>query len=106
MTADVEGLTIYYGKDDNKGYLICSSQGNSTFQVYDRKNNKYLHSFTIGAVGTIDETTETDGCDVSNGDFGGPFSEGVFIAHDHINDCTNRTNAKLVPWKEIKKVIE
>lgn len=106
LTADVEGMTIYYGQDRNKGYLICSSQGNSTFQVYDRKNNKYLRSFTIGAVGTIDETTETDGCDVSNVNFGGPFSEGVFIAHDHINDCTDRTNVKLVPWKDIQKVID
>jgi len=105
LTADVEGMTIYYGKAKNKGYLICSSQGNSTFQVYDRKSNKYLYSFTIGATDRIDVTTETDGCDVSNVDLGGPYSEGVFIAHDHIQDCTNRTNVKLVPWKEIKDVI-
>lgn len=106
LTADVEGMTIYYGKDENKGYLICSSQGNSTFQVYDRESNKYLHSFTICATKTIDVTTETDGCDASNVDFGGPYSEGVFIAHDHINDCTDRTNVKLVPWKEIQDVID
>lgn len=106
LTADVEGMTIYYGKDADEGYLICSSQGNSTFQVYDRKSNKYLHSFTIGATDSIDETTETDGCDVSNVDLGGPYSEGVFIAHDHINDCTDRTNVKLVPWKEIKDAID
>ncbi len=106
LTADVEGMTIYYGKDENEGYLIVSSQGNSTFQVYDRKSNKHLHAFTVGATELIDETTETDGCDVSNVDFGGPFSEGVFIAHDHINDCTDRTNVKLVPWKEIKDAID
>jgi 3-phytase len=105
LTADVEGMTIYYGNGD-KGYLICSSQGNSTFQVYNRKTNQYLHSFTIGPAGTIDLTTETDGCDVSNADFGGPFSEGVFIAHDHINDCTDRTNVKLVTWKEIQDAID
>ncbi len=105
LTADVEGMTIYYGKNEKEGYLICSSQGNNTFQVYDRLSNKYLLSFTIGATDTIDETTETDGCDVSNVDFGGPFSEGVFIAHDHINDCTDRTNVKLVPWKEIQDSI-
>lgn len=106
LTADVEGMTIYYGKNENEGYLICSSQGNSTFQVYDRKSNTYLRSFTIGATDRIDVTTETDGCDVSNVDFGGPYSEGVFIAHDHINDCTDRTNVKLVPWKEIKDAID
>lgn len=101
MTADVEGVTLYYGKDEDEGYLICSSQGNNTFQVYDRKDNKYINTFTIGATDKIDETTETDGCDVTNVDLGGPFSKGVFVAHDHSNDGTEYSNHKLVPWKEI-----
>lgn len=42
LTADVEGVTLYYGKDDEEGYVICSSQGNSTFQVYERKSNEYI----------------------------------------------------------------
>lgn len=101
LTADVEGVTLYYGKNKDNGYLICSSQGNNTFQVYKRKNNEYIRSFTIGATDTIDETTETDGCDVSNVDLGGLFTKGVFIAHDHSNDNTDYSNHKLVSWKEI-----
>ncbi|WP_143318248.1 phytase [Clostridium sp. HBUAS56017] len=101
LTADVEGVTLYHGKEKDKGYIICSSQGNSTFQVYERKNNKYKGSFTIGATLKIDEVTETDGCDVSNVNLGGEFSKGVFIAHDHSNDGTENSNHKLVPWKDI-----
>jgi len=40
--ADVEGLTIAYGSD-GKGYLIASSQGNSTFAIYRREgDNTYV----------------------------------------------------------------
>lgn len=105
LTADVEGVTLYYGSDKNKGYIICSSQGNNTFQVYDRKSNKFLGAFTVGATDTIDETTETDGCDVSNVDFGGQFSNGMFICHDHSNDGTEYSNHKVVPWKSIAKAL-
>lgn len=38
LRADVEGLTIYYTNNSN-GYLIASSQGNSTFAVYERSGN-------------------------------------------------------------------
>lgn len=101
LTADVEGVTLYYGKNKEKGYIICSSQGNSTFQVYHRSTNKYIGSFTIGATKQIDEVTETDGCDVSNVDLGGIFSKGIFVAHDHSNDGTDHSNHKLVKWEEI-----
>lgn len=101
LTADVEGVTLYYGEDKNKGYIICSSQGNSTFQIYDRKSNKYKGSFTIGSTSEIDTTTETDGCDVSNVNLGNLFPKGVFIAHDHSNNETESSNHKLVPWTEI-----
>eukprot|EP00831_Metopus_contortus_P028950 TRINITY_DN2391_c0_g1_i1.p2 TRINITY_DN2391_c0_g1~~TRINITY_DN2391_c0_g1_i1.p2 ORF type:complete len:394 (+),score=36.46 TRINITY_DN2391_c0_g1_i1:248-1429(+) len=101
LTADVEGVTLYYGKDEDEGYVICSSQGNSTFQVYKRENNKYKGSFTIGATSKIDAITETDGCDVSNVDLGELFPKGVFVAHDHDNEGAESSNHKLVPWEEI-----
>lgn len=106
LTADVEGVTLYYGEDKEKGYLICSSQGNSTFQVYERKSNKYIGSFTVGGTSTIDETTETDGCDISNVNLGGLFADGVFICHDHSNDGTDYSNNKLVKWSDIANALD
>lgn len=101
LTADIEGITLYQCKDKDKGYVICSSQGNNTFQIYERKTNKYVGLFHIGSKGLIDEVTETDGCDVTNVDLGGVFKKGLFVAHDHTNDETDYSNHKYVAWEEI-----
>lgn len=48
LKPDIEGLTIYYGKDQT-GYLLVSSQGDSTYAVLDREPpHRYLGSFVIG----------------------------------------------------------
>jgi 3-phytase len=100
LSADVEGLTIYYTSDD-KGYLIASSQGSSTFVVYKREGgNDYVMTFKIVAGGGIDKVTGTDGIDVTNFPLGSNFPSGVFIAQDNANDSGNQ-NFKLVPWERI-----
>ena len=49
LTADVEGLTIYYASDGT-GYLIASSQGSDEFVVYTREgSNQYVGTFEIVA---------------------------------------------------------
>lgn len=64
VTADVEGLTIYYASA-GKGCLIACSQGNNTFPVYAREGD---HRFvlTIDPKGrkkkrTVDDVSRTDG---------------------------------------------
>jgi 3-phytase len=104
LTADVEGLTIYYGAG-TKGYLIASSQGDSTFAVYDREgDNKFLGFFQIGKTNAIDPVTGTDGIDVISAGLGKGFPEGAFIAQDDTNDGANQ-NFKLVPWQSIAKAM-
>ncbi len=100
LTADVEGLAIYYGPD-KKGYLLASSQGDSTFTVYEREGkNAYLGSFQIAAAGEIDAVTGSDGIDVLNTSFGTRFAKGAFITQDDENDSGNQ-NFKLVQWESI-----
>jgi 3-phytase len=99
LVADVEGLTIAYGSD-GKGYLIASSQGNSTFAIYRREgDNTYVKSFRIVA-GSIDKVTDTDGIDVTTANLGPRFPKGVFIAQDGADD-TGKQNFKLIPWQLI-----
>ncbi len=99
LVADVEGLTIAYGSD-GKGYLIASSQGNSTFAIYRREgDNTYVKSFRIVA-GNIDQVTETDGIHVTTANLGSQFPQGVFIAQDGTDD-KGKQNFKLVPWQLI-----
>lgn len=103
LTADVEGLTIYYLRDGT-GYLIASSQGNSTFVVYRREgDNQYISTFRVSSGRTIDDAEETDGIDVTNVALGPAFPKGLFVAHDGRNRGSKSTNFKLVPWQAIAR---
>lgn len=100
LVADVEGLTIAYGKDGT-GYLIASSQGNNSYVVYRREqNNAYVKTFSITANNGIDGVEDTDGIDVSMANLGPAFPQGVFVAQDGLNDKGNQ-NFKLVPLQFI-----
>jgi 3-phytase len=105
LTPDIEGVAIY-ARPDGSGYLIVSSQGNSTFAVYERGgSNAYVGSFAIGK-GNADEVTGTDGIDVSAADFGPEFPGGLFVTQDDINsDPTATQNFKLVPFATIEAAL-
>lgn len=112
LTDDVEGLTIYYGKDGT-GYLLASSQGDNTFAVYTRDgNNQFLGRFAIGPNNTIDSVQESDGADVINLPLGPNFPFGLFVTQDGSNDPpvlveddgeleNINSNFKFVPWENI-----
>ncbi|MBW4570438.1 MAG: phytase [Tolypothrix carrinoi HA7290-LM1] len=108
LTDDAEGLTIYYGKDGT-GYLLASSQGDSTFAAYTREgNNDFLGRFAVGNNGSIDSVQQSDGADVINVPLGSKFPFGLFVTQDGDNspaklvDGENiKTNFKLVPWENI-----
>lgn len=108
LAADAEGLTIYYGPNGT-GYLLASSQGDSTFAVYTRDgNNDYLGQFAVGSNGSIDSVQESDGADVINVPLGPNFPYGLFVTQDGRNlperivqgENVN-TNFKFVPWQNI-----
>ncbi|ACB52843.1 phytase [Crocosphaera subtropica ATCC 51142] len=86
LTADVEGLTIYYG-EDGQGYLLASSQGDSSFAVYDRQgSNSYLGNFVVGENNGIDGVEESDGADIINVALGDKFPKGLLVVHDGSNE--------------------
>ncbi|HXG67030.1 MAG TPA: phytase [Blastocatellia bacterium] len=100
LVADVEGLTIAYGKDGS-GYLIASSQGNNSFIVYRREgDNQFVKAFRIASEGGMDGVEDTDGIDITTANLGPAFPEGVFVVQDGINDKGNQ-NFKLVPNQRI-----
>jgi 3-phytase len=92
LTADVEGVTIYY-TPNGEGYLIASSQGNSTFKIYQRKAP---HAF----VGTfaVSGATDSDGVDVINLPLNNTFPQGVFALH---NGRTSPHPVQIVKWQDI-----
>lgn len=100
LTADVEGLTIYYTSNGG-GYLIASSQGSNQFVVYQRGGtNNYVMTFGIEASPLVDKVAHTDGIDVINAPLGPAFPFGLFVAQDDYNEGANQ-NFKLVPWESI-----
>ena len=100
LVGQVEGLTLAYG-DGDAGYLIASSQGDSSFAVFRREGgNAYVGSFRIVPAGGIEGTDETDGVDVTTADLGSAFPSGVFVAQDGENDGAAQ-NFKLVPLEDV-----
>ncbi|PSN13515.1 phytase [filamentous cyanobacterium CCT1] len=85
LRPDIEGLTIYYGANGS-GYLLASSQGDSTFAVFDRQSNAYLGSFAIGNANGVDAVEESDGADVINVPLGDAFPNGLLIVQDGSNE--------------------
>lgn len=113
LTADAEGLTIYYTAE-GKGYLLASSQGDNRFSVYTREgDNAYLGSFFIGdEANPIDGAQECDGAQVINVPLGDRFPQGLLVVHDGQNlpeylveddgEMENaNTSFKFVPWEAV-----
>lgn len=117
LTADAEGLTIYYGAD-GAGYLLASSQGDSSFAVFSRDgNNEYLGSFVIDD--GVDGVAESDGADVINVGLGDAFPNGLLVVHDGSNEPAVvsldddeaevqnlSTNFKFIDWADVANSFE
>jgi len=82
LTADVEGLAIYY-EPEGAGYLIASSQGSHEYVIYERGGaNDYVGTFSIVAGNGIDGTSDSDGIDVTNVAMDSAFPLGMFVVQD------------------------
>ncbi|VTS02840.1 3-phytase : 3-phytase (Myo-inositol-hexaphosphate 3-phosphohydrolase) OS=Singulisphaera acidiphila (strain ATCC BAA-1392 / DSM 18658 / VKM B-2454 / MOB10) GN=Sinac_3868 PE=4 SV=1: Phytase [Gemmata massiliana] len=98
LTADVEGLAIYYAKNGG-GYLIASSQGNNTFKLYTRTENRFVGTIDPKP-GKLGSPTDTDGIAVTNRPTSAAFPNGVFV----VQDGTARKDGqrfKLYAWEDI-----
>lgn len=103
LEADIEGMSIAYGAG-GAGYLFVSSQGNSTIAVYERSgSNAFLKSFSVGASGSVDAVTGTDGLDVTTQDAGPQFEQGLLVVHDEDNSGGTTSNLKYVPLSSVLK---
>ncbi len=100
LTADVEGLTIYYASD-SKGYLIASSQGSSTFKVFERDgSNKFVATIDPKA-GTFGDVGETDGIDVTNVATSSKFPRGLFVCQNGMPGKDGRQHFQYFSWADI-----
>lgn len=115
LTADAEGVAILKTADGG-GYIIVSSQGSNSYNVYDRAApHAFRGVFVVGPTGSevgIDGVEETDGIDVTGASLGGIYAEGLFVAQDGYNydgvteDKKANQNFKLVPWAHIRSALK
>jgi 3-phytase len=109
LTADVEGLSIYYGANST-GYLVASNQGADNYVIYERQgDNRYLGHFHVIAdeATGIDGASETDGLDVTSANLGPAFPNGALIVQDgrNISPVENQ-NFKIVPWERVAAALQ
>jgi 3-phytase len=109
ISADVEGLTIYRAAFGS-GYLLASSQGDSTFSAFDDRGlGAHLGTFEIVDGNGIDAVQESDGAAVVNVPLGPLFRRGLFVTHDGDDenpDGRDATNFKLVRWQDVARAFD
>lgn len=104
LVADVEGMAIYR-TDEADGYLVVSSQGDSSFAVFELDGaNPYIGSFRIGdsGEGGIDSVSGTDGIDITNASLSTEFPHGMLVVQDDENSMPQENqNFKLIDWRRV-----
>lgn len=98
IIGDPEGVAIYKS-NVSEGFIIVSSQGDSTFNVYDRQ---YPYDFQFKF--SVTDVADTDGLDIVNFSIGELYPDGIMVAQDGFNAPYNQ-NFKIVNVSEIKKKI-
>lgn len=110
LVADVEGLAIHASNDSPaSGYLVASSQGNSSFVLYDRAPpHAYRGSFHVGSAG-IDEVSDTDGIAIASTALGTGFPDGLLVVQDGDNRGATgeaeHQNFKLISWRNVTSAV-
>ena len=112
LTADVEGMAIYrkQGGAPDSGYLIVSSQGDSSYVVLDAQapykvRGRFKVGFNLPA--GIDGTSETDGLDVTSANLGGAYAQGMLVIQDGYKRLPDGPqNFKYVAWADVAKALQ
>ncbi len=99
FAADTEGLAIYHAAD-GKGYIVASSQGSDTYNVYRREgDNAFVKTIDPRAGPAIGDVEATDGLDVTNVPTSAELPKGFLIVQDGKNGA--RQNFKIFAWEDV-----
>lgn len=108
IEADIEGIGLWQGAQHS--YLVISSQGDDSYVVLDAKppfaaRGRFRVGINVDA--GIDGVSETDGLEVSAGNFGGAFSRGLLVLQDGRKRLPqDKQNFKYVAWSDIHSALK
>ncbi|KAK4155852.1 3-phytase [Chaetomidium leptoderma] len=112
LRADVEGVTLVYGKTKDEGFILVSNQGVSAYNVYRRQApHEFVMTFTIvkgkkGGKEEVDAVSNTDGITAVGTGLGERFPKGLVVVHDDANELAGggtsaEASFKLVPLENV-----
>lgn len=97
---DMEGLTIY--RKGRGGYLVASAQGVNGYLLLERQvPNRLVGFFRTSATAAGDETSETDGLDVTAEPLGARYPKGIMVVQDGETEGQNQ-NFKILSWADVE----
>lgn len=106
LVPDVEGLALVITSNGG-GYLIASSQGDSSFVVYHRDPpHEFVTKFTIIDGPNADGCSRTDGIEALAVDLGPAFPHGLFACHDHVNTAPGTTGGKNFKLTRLEQILD
>ncbi len=103
ITADVEGLTILR-EAGGGGFLIASSQGDDSFNVYRRQAPyEFVRKVRVAGGPQTDGCERTDGIDAVAVALGPAFPKGLFVCQDNANTspAPGNQNFKYVALEQV-----
>jgi 3-phytase len=103
ITADVEGLAIVH-EAGGGGFLLASSQGDDSFNVYRRQApHEFVRKVRVSGGPRADGCERTDGIDAVAVNLGPAFPEGLFVCQDNHNTAPapGNQNFKYVPLEQV-----
>ncbi len=110
LTADVEGMALYHGRNGAPSYLVVSSQGDSSYVVLDatapyKVRGRFKVGFNLAA--GIDGTSETDGLEVTSANLGGAYARGMLVIQDGYKRLPDGPqNFKYVAWGDVARALK
>ena len=92
------------------GYLIASSQGNSTFNIYQRNAPyTFINKFSVISNEIIDGVSDTDGIDILNTYLNKDFPSGILVVQDGKNtgeQNVSKENFKYLSLQDLIKKLD
>lgn len=106
LAADVEGLALVR-QPGWRGYLLASSEGDSTFALYRRgKDQEWLGQREVVDGDAADGCTDTDGIEAVAANLGPDFPAGIFVCHDGRNTVPGPAGNQNFKYVRLERILD
>jgi 3-phytase len=106
LVADVEGLALVQ-QPGRRGFLLASSEGDSTFAIYHRGGEQdWAGQREVADGGSADGCTDTGGIEAVAANLGPDFPAGIFICQDGTNTPPGSAGNQNFKYVRLERIID